>query len=271
MGGFDPDFDDTAWNAGWWDVPVLPVPPGQHPSGYRIERQLLHEVTIFDQPYHLTAPFDCRLLIDPQERLWMSDTPQERIMMVNSGQRSRGHVLVGGLGLGVYPQIAAAVGGAAQFTIIEHSPVVCDLVEPTLRLALEGIPLEVRLGDIAVVLAEPVAARYDTIFLDTWETLDPLHLPAINRLRDLALRHLAPGGEVLLWGYQWMVRLFVAGCRALLEQPPARRGEWLEAHATPQALALLAPVIERFEGQTVRDLDSALDWCRRAIIETPLA
>ncbi len=184
-------------------------------------------------------------------------------MMFNNGRRSRGRVLVGGLGLGLYPQYAVA-GEAVRFTVVERSPVVRDIVEPTLSVAL-GVPLEVHLGDVEVYLAGPVNTRYDTIFLDTWETLDALHLPTINRLRDLALRHLSPGGQVLLWGYCWIVRLFEEACRQLLDMAPLQRREWLEtqAGASPQAVRLLLPVVDHFQGQMVDEVQRALDWCRR--------
>jgi hypothetical protein len=267
--GFDPGFDDTEWVEGWHHVPIAQVPPGVHPSGYRVERRILREVEVFGQPYRLAVPFDCRFLFDPDGRLWMSNTPQERIMMYNNGRRSRGHVLVGGLGLGLYPQyaVAGAAGEAVRFTVIERSPVVRGIVEPTLSTALD-VPLEVRTGDIEAVLSGPVSARYDTIFLDTWETLDAAHLPAINRLRDLALRHLAPGGLVLLWGYRWMVRLYEEACRQLLAVAPAQRRSWLttQAGASPQAIALLMPVVDHFEGQAIADVEAALAWCCHHVV-----
>ena len=106
--GFDPDFDDTAWTDEWAHVPIAEVPPGTYSDGSRVVRRVLHDAEVFGRPYRLAAPLDCRFLYDPRGSLWMSTTPQERIMMYNNGRRSRGHVLVGGLGLGLYPQYAAA-------------------------------------------------------------------------------------------------------------------------------------------------------------------
>jgi hypothetical protein len=267
--GFDPGFDDTAWAGGWLQVPIAQVPPGMHVSGYRVERRALQHTEVFGQPMRLVAPLECRLLFDPQGRLWMSDTPLERIMMYNNGRRSQGSVLIGGLGLGLYPQYAVvgAAGQAIRFTVIEFSAVVRDIVEPTLSASLD-VPLEVQTGDVAAYLSGPVTTKYDTIFLDTWETLDAAHLPEINRLRDLALRHLAPGGRVLLWGYRWMVRLFEDACLQLLDVAPAQRGAWLaaQAEASPQAVALLTPVLDHFGERRVKDVQEALAWCREYII-----
>jgi hypothetical protein len=267
--GFDPDFDDTAWTDAWTQVPIAEVPPWVYPDGSRIVRRVLHEAEVFGRPYRLAVPLDCRFLYDPEGRLWMSTTPQERIMMYHNGRRSRGHVLVGGLGLGLYPQYAVtgAAGEATNFTVIEHSPEIGSLVEPTVSQALE-VPLDVHTGDIEDYLAGPVGVRYDTIFLDTWDTLDAALLPEINRLRDRALQHLAPSGQVLLWGYRWMVRLYEDACRQLLAVPPAQRRRWLDAQSktSPRARALLAPVLERFQDHTVEDVDGVLAWCRDYIV-----
>ncbi len=235
---FASDFDDRAWTDHWLRVPIALVPPMVHPDGTRIERRMLYDADIFGRPYHLTVPLDTRFLTDPQGRMWMSTTPQEHIMMFNNGEASYGHVLVGGLGLGLYPQYAEAVGQAERFTVIEASPVIHDLVTPTLEAALT-IPLEVRIEDAESMLAGPVEDRYDTIFLDTWEALDAANLPSINRLRDQAIRHLAPKGRLLLWGYGWMVELFEIACAQILGLPPDQREDAL-ASASDQARDLLA-------------------------------
>jgi hypothetical protein len=265
---FDPEFDDTQWTDGWLQIPIAQVPPGVHASGYRVERQMLEYTEVFGRPMRLTQPLECRLLFDPEDRLWMSDTPQERIMMYNNSLRSGGSVLVGGLGLGLYLQYAAtgAVGQATRFTVIERSSVIVDIVKPTLSVSLP-VPLEISMGDVMARLYGQPSERYDTIFLDTWETLDAAHLPTINSMRDRAIQHLAPGGQVLLWGYRWMVRLFEDACRQLLTIVPQERRGWLldQGEASPRAVALLMPVVDRFESQAIDDLESALEWCRRFI------
>ena len=262
--GFDADFDDSTWTDDWLSVPIALPPPARHPSGYRLERRLLRDVEIFGRAYRLPVAFDCRILLDPMGRLWMSNTPQEHIMTHNNARLTRGHVLVGGLGLGLYPQYAEAVGGATRITVVEQSSVVADLVAPTVRAAL-GVPVEVVLGDVEKVLAAPVAERYQTVFLDTWAKLDAAGLPSVNRLRDLAARHLVPGGRVLLWGYGWMLRLFEDACRELLSVPPAERQSLLadRDRVPASGAALLAPVVERFAAEEPGSLADALAWCRR--------
>jgi len=261
---FDPTFDDRAWTENWLHVPIIPVPPATHPSGYRIGQAVITEADVFGRSYYLSTPLDLRTLFDPEGRMWMSSTPQEMIMMFNNGRASFGHVLVGGLGLGLYLQYAEIVGAADRFTVIEASPVIRDLVQPTMAAAL-SCSLEVRIGDIEAALSGPVDEQFDTIFLDTWDTLDAAHLPYVNRLRDLAIRHLSPGGRVLLWGYGWMLELFETACRQLLSTPPDQRRNGLSG-ASQHAHDLLHPVLAHFEGQIIEDIDGALRWCREYVV-----
>jgi len=268
---FDPAFDDTRWTWDWLDIPLVQVPPGRYANGYRVRREWLTEAIICGRRYRLPRPLDCRGLYDPSGVLWMSDTPQERMMMYNNAQASAGHVLIGGLGLGLYPQYAAA--RAASITVVERSPdvvaIVWPVIEPALTRAMGGVRPRVIIADVARFLEEAPASRYDTIFLDTWEDLDAIRLPWINRLRDQAMRHLTSSGRVLLWGYAWMVRMFQAACADLLRQPPDAREAWLADHAAgrPEVIALLTPVVERFAGQVVSDLEAALAWCRTYIVD----
>ncbi len=261
---FDPDFDDARWTLEWAKVPILQVPIGSHPDGYVVIERMLTRAQIFDRFYEAGEPFPVRALLDSSGKLWMSDTPQERMMMYNNAMASQGHILIGGLGLAMYPQYAAA--RAERFTIIEQSRAVADIVGPMLKQALSTrenrLPCEILVGDVEVFLSREPTMRYDTVFLDTWDTLTATNLPRINGWRDRAIRHLAPNGRVLLWGYRWMVRLFEDACRQLLSVPPDQRVAWLEKFNQPEAAALLRPVMAKFAGQVVADMGVALRWCR---------
>ena len=269
---FDPEFDDARWTLDWAKVPILQVPTGSHPDGYLVIERWLRQAQIFDRIYEASEPFPVRALLEPGGKLWMSDTPQERMMMCNNAMQSRGHILIGGLGLAMYPQYAAA--RAERFTIVEQSQAVVEIVGPTLERALtdreKPVPFEIITGNVEAFLSAEPTARYDTIFLDTWDTLTATNLPRINGWRDRAIRHLAPGGRVLLWGYRWMVRLFEDACRQLLSVPPDQREEWLTAFNQPAA-ALLQPVLEHFKNvrrtsKSASHVESALKWCRDYII-----
>jgi hypothetical protein len=258
---FDPEFDDTRWTGEWLTIPFVQIPPGRYMGGYVVRREMVAIASICDRPYQLLRPLDCRGLYDPAGLLWMSDTPQERLMMHNNALASGGRILVGGLGLGLYPQYVAS--RAQSITVVERSPDVAAIVWPVIEGALAGTQLQLILADIETFLGQAPTTQYDTIFLDTWEALDATRLPHVNRLRDLAYRHLSPTGQVLLWGYRWMVRLFEVACLDLLSQPPIDRAAWLarRTHDHPAAAALLTPVQEQFASQDVTDLDRALAWC----------
>jgi hypothetical protein len=259
---FDPEFNDARLAPRWTLTGIEQVPVGGYPGGYEVRRQFARQVEVFGRPLTLSTPLDVRLLFDTEGRLWMSDVPQERLMMYHNGQASAGHILVGGLGLALYPQYAAHQ--ATRFTIVERSWAVMRIVTPTLERALERrsptIPFEIVHTDIEDFLQATPMTRYDTIFLDTWDTLDAANLPHVNRLRDLAENHLAPNGRTLLWGYRWMVGLFEEACRILLDIPPSERAAWL-AGQSPAAQSLLAPVAEKFADQVDMD-DATLAWCR---------
>lgn len=260
---FDPDFDDARWTLDWARIPILQVPIGSYLDGFVVVEHELTRAHIFDRIYEASEPFPVRALIDPAGKLWMSDTPQERMMMYNNALASHGHILIGGLGLALYPQYA--VERATRLTIVEQSRAVRGIVGPTLAQALMHVPFEIIAAEVGEFLSAEPTIRYDTIFLDTWDTLDAKLLPRINGLRDVAIRHLAPNGRVLLWGYRWMVRLFEDACRRLLSVPPDQRAEWLARFNQPEAADLLRSVVERFSGRVVEDIDAALRWCRQNI------
>ncbi len=267
---FDPDFDDSRWTLDWAATPIVSVPVGSLPDGYEVVERLMTRAQVFDRIYEASEPFPVRALLDPSGGIWMSDTPQERMMMYNNAMVSRGRILVGGLGLAMYPQYAAS--RAERFTIYEKSRAVAAAVTPVLDTALTdreiAIPCDVIVADVEGCLAAEPTTLYDTIFLDTWDTLDVMDLPHINRLRDLAIRHLAPGGRVLLWGYRWMLRLFEDACRQLLSVPPHERQAWLAGH-DPTRTAPLLRVLAHFGGRAVDDMDAAMAWCRAHVAELP--
>ncbi|MBN1123259.1 MAG: hypothetical protein JXJ17_19465 [Anaerolineae bacterium] len=264
---FDPTFDDCAWTDAWTRFPIIQVVPGVYET-FLITSWEMEEAELCGQRIHLSPPLAVRGLVTPDERLWMSDVPQERLMMFNNAQLTQGRVLVGGLGLGLYPQYALPnVGG---MVIVEQNAALVEVVRPVVTVAAEayGVPVEIQIGDVEEYLRSEPETRYDTIFLDTWDTLDAAHLPTVNRLRDLAMDHLTEDGHILLWGYRWMVRLFEAACEQLLTVDPAERTEWLAAVTAdrPDVYDLVEPVLDHFAGQAVDDVDAALAWCREYVI-----
>ena len=67
--------------------------------------------------------------------------------------------------------------------------------------------------------------KYHTIYIDTWDAIYHEYLPHLNELSHLGRRLLQPGGEILLWAYDMMVRQFMDSARNLLP----RRTAYLQA------------------------------------------
>lgn len=260
---FDSDFDDCTWTDQWVALPLMQVTPGPYPS-FVVKAWEMTEADICGQTLQLSEPLPVRGLITHDGTLWMSDVPQERLMMYNNAMRTRGDVLVGGLGLGLYAQYA--MPRCTSMTVLERDPAIIDLVEPVVGTSAAAFdkPVTVRQADVSDYLNSEPEALYDTIFLDTWSTLDATLLPEINTLREAARNHLKPGGEVLLWGYGWILRLYLSACETLLAVPAGARETWLASAAAgrPQVVDLLKPVLAHFAGQESPPRDTALAWCR---------
>jgi hypothetical protein len=265
---FDPDFDDCAWTDAWANIPIVQVVPGDYGS-FSVKAWRVDEADVCGRHIALSPPLEVRGLVHAEGRLWMSDAPQERLMMFNNAQASHGRTLVGGLGLGLYAQYAMPY--VSELVIVERDARLVEAVEPVVRVAAaaHGVPLRVHTCEVGDVLCAPPDERYDTIFLDTWSELDAAHLPGINALRGDALPHLAPGGRVLLWGYGWMLRLFLDACERLLAVEPGGRRAWLRVmtRQRPAVWRMLVPVLEHFAGDPVDHMAPALDWCRAYAID----
>ncbi len=151
--------------------------------------------------------------------IWMSDGLQERLMMWEAAKRSRGRVLCGGLGLGIFPQLALSLPRVDSIDIIERDPAVIHLIER----AWKKQPWP-RIGDCRIRLApveeylETTTEKYDTVYIDTWDAIYNEYLPHLNELTRLAKPVLSPGGEVLLWAFDMMVRDFLQTVQLVIER-----------------------------------------------------
>jgi hypothetical protein len=95
---------------------------------------------------------------------WMSDSPQEVWQMNEPLQAMKGHVLVGGLGLGVFPSLAYLEPGVSQVTVVEKDPRVIQLIHQWIN-----IKIEVVLDDIYNYVEKADLSQFDTVFMDTWQ------------------------------------------------------------------------------------------------------
>jgi len=108
-------------------------------------------------------------------RMWMSDTGDERRDHWIPKRQGRGHVLIGGLGLGLVALHAALNEKVEKVTVIDINPDVVGLVEPRLRAAIEAQGMDPdRLEIIEADLFKwkpPKGQMYQCIWFDIWANL----------------------------------------------------------------------------------------------------
>ena len=134
---------------------------------------------------------------------WMSDVPLEMQWTHHLAIPARGDdILIGGLGLGLLPQLLLPARGRSV-TVLEKHQEVIDLV----LAGWDDMPvgLMVERYDVWEFLRQPPTRRYDTIIMDIWTEVDsPAMQAEIAHLRQLAEPWLAPGGRWIAWGESWI-------------------------------------------------------------------
>ena len=96
----------------------------------------------------------------------MSDIPQEQIQHDPVVSRCKGHVLVGGLGLGYVVTRLAAKKSVTKITVVERSKDVIKLVWPHLKLKGKGKVVQ---GDLFQFLRKN-KVKYDYMYFDIWQS-----------------------------------------------------------------------------------------------------
>jgi hypothetical protein len=273
---FNPDWRDDVLDLKVLDYPLIfPENSSPQPEGIWVKSQPELEEMVFGKVHRLEKPrwvtaivkksdftkvyalrnekgellppeSSCYDIIFPPQA-WMTDSLQERCMMLAAAQQARGKVLVGGLGLAVYPQLLFQLQRPIEtITIVEQNPVMIKLLYGTNRCWIDPLSSQQR-QQIRMVI-DPVekylqetSESFDTIFFDVWEESDPRFLPSMNYLIQLALPHCTPTGQVYCWGYAMMVDTFVQNAKMFFHKniplqdyhlDPAldRYSKWLQEH-----------------------------------------
>jgi hypothetical protein len=206
---FDPTFRDDVLTADLWQhaMVALHLPPlGRH-GKLQVARKAVQAVPLFGQQLLLSQPVLFTLLFEG-DTLWMSDTPQERIMTLSDTAGMAGHVLVAGGGLGLYPQYLRLYRPVTRVTIVERHPDIVALLGTTLA---DDPAIEIVQAPFETYITQVSPERFDGCFIDVHPTLDPRWLPRLNWLRNRCVRLVR--GPVRIWGYHWMVRQLVHGLK----------------------------------------------------------
>lgn len=164
-------------------------------------------------------------------KAWMSDSGEERCMMFAAAKIAKGKVLVGGLGLGIYPQFVLALNRPIEsLTILERDPKIIDFVTRAWLQHIDGPAINVTIleGTIEDYLSQ-TDQTFDTIYLDTWEDADPRFLAHVNYLISLASFRCATGGKIQCWGYAQMINTFTENIKVLTQ----KRFPWHEYRLDP--------------------------------------
>lgn len=133
-----------------------------------------------------------KLLIDGA--LVMSDTDMERDDHDDAYRMARGDVLIAGLGLGMYVAGVSRKSMVNAVTVVEKDDRVVEAVAP--HVAAPNVTI-VR-GD-ARVWTPPPRTRYDTIWLDIWDTWNTDVYEDMRALKRRYRRFLRRGGWIGVW------------------------------------------------------------------------
>lgn len=150
-------------------------------------------------------------------RVWMSDCLQERSSMYQAALIGEGHVLIGGLGLGIYPQFLLHLQRPIKsVTIVDFNADIIGLISPLLVQAFKdkGIRLNIIYDSIEQFMAQ-TNERFDTIYLDIWGDLHFKFLGYINYLIAMAEKIVSPTGKIQAWGYHYLYQEFIATAQVI--------------------------------------------------------
>ncbi|MBN1312768.1 MAG: hypothetical protein JXB30_15245 [Anaerolineae bacterium] len=204
---FDPTFRDDIWEDVLWQQAMIPLTlpePGNY-GQIRVAREAAQYIPLYGKQLMLSAQAPWTLVYEGTTLL-MSDTPQERLMMLRGTTGMYGHVLVAGGGLGLYPQYLRRYRRAEQVTVIEHNVDVVTMLETTLG---PNAAIEIVQTSFEQFLAQAGNRQFDCCYIDVHPTIDPRWLPGLNWLRDRCAEQIT--GPLRVWGYHWMVRELVSG------------------------------------------------------------
>jgi hypothetical protein len=136
--------------------------------------------------------FDCPVIkLTEDGNTWMSDNMFEVESLMGAVEVARGDVLIGGLGIGLFPTLIKEK--VTSIDIVEFQQEVIDLVFH--QIATQSMKI---IHDDIYHYLKSTDKQYDFIYIDIWrDTLVPLW--EIDGARKLAQRCLKSGGTTWCW------------------------------------------------------------------------
>jgi hypothetical protein len=113
---------------------------------------------------------------------WMSDTPAEVLDHWVVGHLVRGRVLITGLGLGLITEWALGSPCVRHVDVVEIEREVVDLIAPYFLDDIAAGRLTIHHAD-ALTYQFPRSSRWDVVWHDISQNIDPDNLPAMRKLR----------------------------------------------------------------------------------------
>ncbi len=241
---FDPLWRDDIYDSKAIDMPLALPDATPSNSDVWVEKKEIWDEVIFENKHTYEVPRFITAVLKPSDmsqhyslkdsqgntvlddaissmmfpaKAWMSDSAEERCMMYAGAREARGHILVGGLGLGIYPQFVLALNRPVKsITIIEQNKNIIDFVKGAWlnHISNEAIKITIIEDTIENYLSQ-TKQKFDTIYLDTWEDADPRFLAHINYLIALASNRCAKDATIQCWGYSKMIDTFVENVKDL--------------------------------------------------------
>jgi len=123
----------------------------------------------------------------------MSTTPFEVEGLCNAVKMSHGKVLVGGLGLGVFPWMISPKKMVKRIHIVEKEEKVIDLIYPQVRTYKSTV-----IHDDLCHYLSTTKVKYDFIYLDIWPyIIGPIQ--EVEKFKSLGEKCLKPHGKIMVW------------------------------------------------------------------------
>ena len=184
-----------------YPTPIYQLLEEENIDSFRIIKRIIPKDTVLDFYDHyegkiykarLSAPIPSIVLMEGAT-IWMSDTPYEFAGMINGITAAKGNVLVGGLGLGIFPYYITKFKKVKHIDIVEQNPEVVELVYSKVKSKKMNIII-----DDFWHYIENTVEKYDFIYLDIWgDQIRPLK--EVDKVVEATSKCLNTGGQLRYW------------------------------------------------------------------------